>query len=778
MNKIKVLISILIFGLLFSFIPSKVLANDYSSDYFKYASTNHVANFDEINVVVSFFTGEVITGDSFQKRISYIVANPFSNTNTLFFKVNYYNKDKKLLGTCENNKKLSLNNESSACQTTDFKNDSEEVSYYRVFISIDKKPVETSNIENNGMIVDNDPSNACTGEYCITKYVIDMKVNEDNSYNITEKITAYYNVSKHGIFRKLPLKNQVVRNDGSTSSNRAKISDIKVDAKFETSNESGYKVIKIGDADKLLTGEHTYTISYKYDIGRDKAKNFDELYFNIIGTEWDASISNVEFSIEMPKEFDHSKVGFSTGIKGTIGSTEVEHSIDSNFIKGKFNGTLKPSEGITVRIELPEGYYKYVYKFNYFNLLLIIIPIIFAFLSFKIFRENGIDDMVIETVEFYPPKGYNSLDIGYFYKDRADSNDVVSLLIYLANKGYIKITDRDESGNLLKHKNFIITKIKDYDGKDSREEEFLNDLFKKQKIVSLFGKSDDNNEVVNQVEKKDLMNRFYTTVNSIISKTNTKEKRKLVYEEEASKKANKIYLFILISIIILYASYVVNGIDFNTLFSIGIFSILGLLMLLYSFGNIFAYFMDKNQFSKTNNFVGGVILLLFIGGLFTFIFSMEVSDILLYDKIYLIIVIISILIIAFMFACRLSSEKRTKFGVEILGKIRGFKNFLDTAEKEKLETLVEEDPTYFYNILPYTYVLGVSKKWISKFEGITLEPPSWYDTNGAVFNAAMMSSFMDTTMVSAASSLSSSPGGDGGGGSSGGGSGGGGGGSW
>ena len=37
----------------------------------------------------------------------------------------------------------------------------------------------------------------------------------------------------------------------------------------------------------------------------------------------------------MPKDFDHSKVGFSTGIKGTIGSTEVEHSIDSNFIKGK-----------------------------------------------------------------------------------------------------------------------------------------------------------------------------------------------------------------------------------------------------------------------------------------------------------------------------------------------------------------------------------------------------------------------------------------------------------
>ena len=52
------------------------------------------------------------------------------------------------------------------------------------------------------------------------------------------------------------------------------------------------------------------------------------------------------------------------------------------------------------------------------------------------------------------------------------------------------------------------------------------------------------------------------------------------------------------------------------------------------------------------------------------------------------------------------------------------------SEKEKLEMLVEQDPSYFYNILPYTYVLGVSNKWIKKFEDIKMEPPEWYDSPG------------------------------------------------
>ena len=133
--------------------------------------------------------------------------------------------------------------------------------------------------------------------------------------------------------------------------------------------------------------------------------------------------------------------------------------------------------------------------------------------------------------------------------------------------------------------------------------------------------------------------------------------------------------------------------------------------------------------------------------------------------------------------------KRNKYGLEVLGKIKGFKTFLETVEKEQLEKLVLENPTYFYDILPYTYVLDISDKWINKFEQINLQAPEWY--YGPSFEYYHFTHFINNTVndsnitarapstsSSGFSGGSSSGGSFSGGGFSGGGSGGGGGGSW
>src|SRR5574344_1908038 len=154
---------------------------------------------------------------------------------------------------------------------------------------------------------------------------------------------------------------------------------------------------------------------------------------------------------------------------------------------------------------------------------------------------------------------------------------------------------------------------------------------------------------------------------------------------------------------------------------------------------------------------------------------------LLQNSIYMINYIVGIICNLGMIICLEYFSKRTSYGNEILGKLKGFKTFLETAEKEQLESMVEKNPTYFYDILPYAYVLDVSNKWIKKFEVISLQAPMWYDSNEP-FTIDHFNQFMHTTMVSPESSMSSSStsttGGSSGGGSSGGGSGGGGGGSW
>lgn len=136
-----------------------------------------------------------------------------------------------------------------------------------------------------------------------------------------------------------------------------------------------------------------------------------------------------------------------------------------------------------------------------------------------------------------------------------------------------------------------------------------------------------------------------------------------------------------------------------------------------------------------------------------------------------------------------TSGKRTAVGNKWLGQILGLKKFILEAEKDRLEMLVHDDPSYFYSILPYAYVLGISDTWSKKFESINIQSPDWYvGANGDVFSTIMWMHYFNSTMHTLNSTLPSSitppksgSGGfssGGGGGFSGGGFGGGGGGSW
>ena len=85
---------------------------------------------------------------------------------------------------------------------------------------------------------------------------------------------------------------------------------------------------------------------------------------NIISTEWDCNIENVEFTIKILKDFDQIKVNFPMGYKGSTYYENVEYEINNNLISGMvrkdkiIGNALNTYEGLTVRIEFPEGYFQ------------------------------------------------------------------------------------------------------------------------------------------------------------------------------------------------------------------------------------------------------------------------------------------------------------------------------------------------------------------------------------------------------------------------------------
>lgn len=701
-----------------------------------------------------------------------------------------------------------------------------EIHYYRLSININDI-TNSSDIIDLSNLTPSKIDDYSSYDYVIDKYDINIIVNENNTFDITETITAYFNVSKHGIFRTIPLKNTITRLDGTTSTNRTQVTNVSVDNEYTTSRENGNYKLQIGSANYTLTGEQKYVIKYTYNLGKDPSKDYDELYYNIIGNEWDTVIGNITFSITMPKDFDSSKLGFSSGTIGSTDNSKVNYNVSENKITGSYNGILDAGDALTVRCELPEGYFVGASLNNMTNYILILIPILFLLISILLWYKFGHDDQIIETVEFYPPEGLNSLDVGFLYKGKAENKDVTSLLIFLANKGYLEIVNKkidlnsksgslnQESKNnknkkvielqnklyeekinnpsskkikyyenmldiyknidtpidyeqyglassinkLNKKNNFLIKKLKDYDGKNENERLFMKGLFKL-----------DRTEVTDDM----LYNEFFVTNNKILYNVNKKENMEKIFEKSSINKKIFIILMIIATFCLITIPPIITSGQTEILMFALLFPGIG-------FSTLFGMLFGKTPIDTK---IFGVIWGLGFGGLPSIFLLLPILE---QDILYLIGYITGILCVMGMIICIVHLQKRTTYGKEMLGKLKGFKNFLETVEKEKLESLVMKNPSYFYDILPYTYVLGVSDKWIKKFESISLQAPSWYDSPNT-FDVSSFGTFMNSTMTSAQRVMSSSPssssggsssgGGSSGGGSSGGGSGGGGGGSW
>lgn len=134
----------------------------------------------------------------------------------------------------------------------------------------------------------------------------------------------------------------------------------------------------------------------------------------------------------------------------------------------------------------------------------------------------------------------------------------------------------------------------------------------------------------------------------------------------------------------------------------------------------------------------------------------------------------------------------TRQGRRVMDKIEGFKMYLGTAEKDRLDRMraPEVTPEVFEMFLPYAFALGVENVWCQRFEDqlkkMNQSPndyhPTWYHGHGLAHTGlSAISQDLGSSWSSAISSASTAPGsssGSGGGGSSGGGGGGGGGGGW
>jgi uncharacterized membrane protein len=107
--------------------------------------------------------------------------------------------------------------------------------------------------------------------------------------------------------------------------------------------------------------------------------------------------------------------------------------------------------------------------------------------------------------------------------------------------------------------------------------------------------------------------------------------------------------------------------------------------------------------------------------------------------------------------------KKTKKGTLLYQKLLGFKEFIKTVEKDRLQEFLKQDENYFDKVLPYAIVFGVADTWKDKLKGLEVPPPKWYNGTygGSNFNTLMFMNSLDHSLNEMSHTFYSAPSGSG-----------------
>lgn len=569
---------------------------------------------------------------------------------------------------------------------------------------------------------------------------------KDNfTFHVQQKITAHLN-HNHGIFVNITFQPAI---------NMIKNIHVKGPGTYEVSSDSGenvnIKTVKMGNEDKEYSGNQTWMVSYNiqgFQTNKDQQNN---LSLSVVPAYWELPIKKVKTTIIMPKPIHWNKIKM---VSGNPDESPIPLEKNSLFkvhatpkvltIEGK---NLPENYGASIGGKLPKHYWKNPILLNQlsyipfgFGILFILIAIICLF---KFRRKNK----PVETTTFYPPNKMDSIKMGYFIDGKVDNKDIISMLFYFANEGFISIQEVKKTYSFKKQFKFI---------KKSKKAGYTN--YQKTLLKGLFSSK-------GNVFETNGINRGFVDCLSTVKAQVVADMPKIYDKQSLIVKNILLFAGIICEDLILLMLRKILGYDSN-FFVLIILSILS--YCIYYFAR---RLHRKNSIEGSGSWLDKLKLIILIL-VYVLIFNLFLA------KLYInkgFGIICGLLFVSYFIMVQFI-KKRSDQCLELDGQILGFKQFIKNAELEQLNSLVEQHPEYFYRILPYAYIFGLTNKWAKHFKNITSYQPSWYDGESLSYNEwrySICSTINDTqhhirwdisNSSSSSSGGSSSDGGFGGGG--------------
>lgn len=307
--------------------------------------------------------------------------------------------------------------------------------------------------------------------------------------NVTESIELTFSDQNHGILRAIPT-------DYKGSSLQLEVRSVSRDGQTEpytTYGQSGNEVLKIGDADKTVTGSHTYEIQYTMRNIIAFYDDYDEWYWDVNGDQWGQPFENVTAEVVLPDDWELPESQEASCFTGSFGSTESACRPERTAPGYSFTASepLGPGQTLTVVLPVSKGVFAPRTRADWFRdnalqLAGLASGAAFSFVIYRQWRRWGRDytGRGIVVPEYEPPKGLSPAEVGLLYDYRVDSRDLTATIIDLALRGYVRIHDEEKKrfGLFTSHK-FSLELTKDTLNKlKQHEKKLLEAIFKDIKV--------------------------------------------------------------------------------------------------------------------------------------------------------------------------------------------------------------------------------------------------------------------------------------------------------
>ena len=558
----------------------------------------------------------------------------------------------------------------------------------------------------SGCSAKGDPySDVVDSSWTILDMNVDIVVKKDRSAQVTETLEVRFNeYGKHGIYRDFAV------NSGE------KYRDVSVEgADYSFERSGGLLSVRIGSEDLTYSSGAVTRYTVKYTLIPPKTGDVDEYYMNVIGFGYSTEIESATVTMTFPAAAELRDY-MAGGYGETGGKDRIDVTQDGTAVTLTVSG-LAPYEGVTVDAVLPDGTLRNYFDTEFIATLIVGVVLLAAAAALKLLKGRSAG--IVPISNFYPPeengKRLTPVQLGMLIDNACSDSDVTSMIFYWASKGYLELEEAGEDMKIIK-KADLPADVAGYE----------RTMFDK-----LFSLGD-------EVYTEQLKTRFYTAVSTVKSGVAAEYRGKL-YDKKVKTLSGVLAVLAALYMVgmVLLAYMRISPKYFNVF---GLISILPVAVV-YAAGMYLSYNWVKLRHKRKPLLIGFVLLAFAACGICALLPAADAMSVT--EKILLAVFgALASCIAPFI-------SRRTDYYTHMLGEVVGFRDFLTLAEKDKLEMMLTDNPQYYYDILPYANVLGVSDIWEDKFKDLTVEPPAYYRSPaGTVFTVMAFNSFYRRSSVS------------------------------